>query len=118
MSAQLVRRVDPSLLPATGFLREMPPLLGWAVVAVAIPALEEILFRGAIQGRLRAAWDPWSAILATAAVFALVHFSLVTMPWLLVLGVALGWAREKSGSLLPGFLLHGVYNGLLVFGFP
>lgn len=118
VSAQLVRRLDPSLLPATGFLREMPPLLGGAVVAVAIPALEEILFRGAIQGRLRAAWDPWSAILATAAVFALIHFTPAIVPWLLVLGVALGWAREKSGSLLPGFLLHGIYNGVLVFGFP
>lgn len=31
-----------------------------------------------------------------------------------VLGLVLGWLRERTRSLLPGMLTHGLYNAALL----
>jgi len=106
----------PQILSLNPILDQMPAGLKLACLVILVPACEEILFRGAIHGRLRAGWDSWTAIAAGAAMFALIHLSPLGFPWLLVLGAALGFARERSGSLLPGFVIHAAVNAGMLFG--
>ena len=67
-----------------------------------------------LQGRLQALLGRREALLLTAILFTLVHLSPVVFPLHFGLGMYLGWLRLRSGSLLPGMLLHFTYNGLVI----
>lgn len=74
----------------------------WAIVAIG--PIEELLFRGIIQGRLREAFGPASAIGITSLAFALVH-----LPVLFFGGVELA-------SLAALFSLAGLGAGAIIAG--
>lgn len=84
------------------------------VIAVTPAILEEIIFRGFLQGRLMALFGRLTGMLITASAFALVHGQPAVLPIHLGIGLYLGWLKERSGSLLPGMLMHFLYNGTLV----
>ncbi len=88
----------------------------WAVVVVAMtPALaEEIAFRGMLQGRLMALFGYREGLIVTAITFTLCHLQPAVMPVHLGLGLLLGVLRERNQSLLPGMLLHFVYNAAVL----
>lgn len=98
-------------------------VLGVAATAVVVAVLEELLFRGAIFGGLRRAVSWPAALVASSAVYAIVHF--LARPATPPGGVA--WdtgfhvlpsmlrGMADTGQLLPGFLnltLAGVVLGL------
>ena len=86
----------------------------WAVLSIAIlglvlvaPFAEELVFRGlgfATLGRY--------ALPLTAALFALAHGLPVLLIPVAIAGLALGWLRQKSGSVLPGMGVHMSLNAL------
>ncbi|MCB9602848.1 MAG: CPBP family intramembrane metalloprotease [Sandaracinus sp.] len=79
--------------------------------AVLAPLAEEQLFRGALFAHLARFLSPWGAILASAALFGLMHVHHgVSVVGPLVMGVVLGWARATSGGLLVPFALHATFN--------
>ncbi len=85
------------------------------VLAVVIaPVLEEMLFRGLFQSMLRSvAKNAWTAIILISALFALLH------PWthwpaLFALSMCLGYAYEKSGSLLRPIFIHSLFNAITI----
>jgi len=88
----------------------------WTVFVIAVvPAfVEEIAFRGMLQGRLNALLGLRSGMLLTALLFALCHFAPAVLPIHFGLGLYLGWLRQRSGSILPGMLLHCAYNSLVL----
>jgi membrane protease YdiL (CAAX protease family) len=94
------------------------PEMGWAWMAllavVAAPLVEEYLFRGLVFKGLRRTMRPAVAILASAAIFAIVHPPVSFVP-VFGLGVAAALAFEGSGSLLAPILAHALYNGAVVF---
>ena len=67
-----------------------------------------------LQGRLIALYGRNLGLFVTATAFALVHGQPAVLPIHLSLGLYLGWLRERSNSLLPGMLMHFLYNGTLV----
>lgn len=74
------------------------------------PAIcEELLFRGALQGLMRPCGSA-AAILGPAILFSVLHGSLSQMVTALVCGICLGWMTERTGSLLPGMILHFTNN--------
>jgi ABC-2 type transport system permease protein/sodium transport system permease protein len=100
--------------------REYSPLLLVGVMAVVPAVVEELSFRGylftALLGR---GGRPWRAIFSSAALFSLFHL-LVTdalaverLPPSLLLGVVLAWLCYRSGSVVPGMVLHALHNGSL-----
>ncbi|MEM9915210.1 MAG: CPBP family intramembrane glutamic endopeptidase [Planctomycetota bacterium] len=98
---------------------ELQMVIAIIVTAVVVgPLLEEIVFRGLLQTLLLEVFGRkarWTAIVIASAVFASVHLGATTwhaLPGLFVLGVALGWIYERTGSLLPVYLIHAVFNGL------
>lgn len=84
---------------------------------LAAPVCEEIFFRGLLPWLWRRHVGSRGALWGPAALFAAAHGSLGLLPLLFLLGLALGWCRERSGSLLPGMVLHFFVNlaGWLAF---
>jgi membrane protease YdiL (CAAX protease family) len=82
------------------------------MVAVALgPGIaEELFFRGYMQTRLSERYGSVAAIAAASACFGFMHFDLVHSPVAAVLGVFLGWAVERIGSIVPAMAAHVVNN--------
>jgi uncharacterized protein len=71
---------------------------------------EEIAFRGLIQQRLKMILKPREALFLTSFLFAIIHCAPFSWPYLFVAGLFLGWLRQRSGSLIPGMVVHFVHN--------
>ncbi|MDL2218769.1 CPBP family intramembrane metalloprotease [Ruminococcaceae bacterium OttesenSCG-928-O06] len=95
----------PDALPAT----ILGHLFYFLTICVAAPLLEEILFRGCIQGLLRV-WGPGFAILLTSVLFTLMHATLWELPTVFILSLLLCYVGEVSRSLRPCVLLHFANN--------
>ena len=54
-----------------------------------------------------------AAIFAPALLFGVLHLDLAQGLTAFACGVFLGWLAERSGSILPGMLLHLVNNALV-----
>jgi hypothetical protein len=93
--------------------RVYPFLASTLAVVVAAPLAEELLFRGVGYSLLRQ-YGVKLAIVAIGVAFALTHGLVEAFPILFVLGAALAWLRERTGSVYPGMILHGLFNGLAV----
>lgn len=92
----------------------------WSIPAqilclAVIPAIaEEMLFRGLLQRSLEEVWRPLSAALCTTIVFALLHFQPSMFLPMVVLSAVLSLLAQRSQSLVPGMVLHAVFNASMV----
>jgi len=84
---------------------------------VVMPVLEEMLFRGLFQTMIRsllstAQWrqSAWLSIAISSCLFAAVHANAGHLPALFVLSLCMGYAYEKSGSLLRPIFIHSLFN--------
>ena len=85
-----------------------------ALLAVAAaPIFEEFIFRGLIFGGLRRLLGLTPSVLASAAIFALVHPPPAVIP-VFGLGVAAALVYERTGFLLGPMMVHAVYNAAIV----
>lgn len=83
----------------------------FAAVAVLAPMVEELTYRG-LGFTLLASYGRWTAILTTGVFFGFAHGLLIALPVLTIFGIAVGWVRDRTGSVYPGMLLHGTFNGV------
>ena len=99
---------QPGTLLAVGGMELLVQFLSLCLV----PAVtEELFFRGALQGLLRPSGSA-AAIFGTALLFGLLHLDLAQGLTAFICAVFLGWLAERSGSILPGMLLHFINNTL------
>lgn len=81
------------------------------VVALTPAICEETLFRGFLfSGLLRA--GPALALVASSLMFGLAHGSIYRLIPTATLGLVIGFARWKTGSIVPGAIVHFINNGL------
>jgi len=97
-------------------------LLSWPYLylAVAAPVLEELAFRGALQGWLlesgfgaRRSFGLTHANLAVSAAFTAIHFAYHPPLWagaVLFPSLVFGHLRDRTGSVLPAICVHIFYN--------
>ena len=86
---------------------------GYVAVGILVPLAEEVVFRGAILRTLLGIMSKknhWVAIMISAAIFGVVHANLAQFINALLMGLILGWMYYRTGSLVPGILLHWVNN--------
>lgn len=84
---------------------------GMIVLFCVLPAItEEIAFRGLVQHWLQIALRPWRAMILASALFTILHFSVLSAPYLFAVGMLLGWAKWKTQSLYPSMLIHFMHN--------
>lgn len=82
-----------------------------AVYAVIIaPICEETIFRGYLYGALKRFVGTPFALLATAGLFASIHFSADAFGPLFVLALCLALAYEATGSLAVPMVMHAIFN--------
>lgn len=80
--------------------------------------VEEIAFRGLLQHWLQVAVRPMLAVVLASALFAALHFSKVSFPYLFAVGMTLGLAKLKTNSLWPCMVIHFLHNLAVVELFP
>ena len=116
LDPRLVERINEY---AAG-LRGLPAPLVVLALALVPAFFEESFFRGYLYAALRSGTSAAGAICLSAVLFGFFHVvapnPLASERFLssTLMGLALGWVRWRSGSVLAGILLHSLHNGLLV----
>jgi membrane protease YdiL (CAAX protease family) len=82
---------------------------------VLAPVVEELLFRGVLLRALLRRFEPVTAVLASALIFALVHYvgdpnTLPFLPALTGLGALLAVVALRSGDLSTAIFIHAGFN--------
>lgn len=114
--------LGPFIRSSEGPQRELVDLLrglqGWGptlamflVVAGLAPCFEELLFRGFLLPVLARRMPMAGAVLASALLFGAIHLQPLGLPTLSMLGVVLGLAARRTGSLWTPVLVHACWNG-------
>jgi CAAX protease family protein len=82
------------------------------LICLAAPFSEELCFRGMLFGGLRERLPMVPAALIAGLVFGLLHAftGLSAVPPLAILGVIFCLLYEKTGSIVPGMMLHALNN--------
>jgi membrane protease YdiL (CAAX protease family) len=78
--------------------------------AVIAPFVEELTFRGAGQSLLQFL-GRWPSILLVGLAFGLAHGLVEALLVLVPFGIALAWLRDRTNSVVPGMLVHALFNG-------
>ena len=103
---------------------DLPLLITYHLFCVALP--EEVFYRGYMQSRLNEAFPGRLRLFGaqvgfgwiyTACLFALGHF-LIEFRWESLAtffpGLAFGWMRERTGSLIAPTIFHALCNGTVL----
>lgn len=86
----------------------------FVIAAVVAPLVEEVVFRGVLYGWMRRSLRPAIAAVLSGVIFASVHGVPQLVPALAVQGIILALVYERTGSLWPSVVLHGVFNGIML----
>lgn len=88
-------------------------IFGIISIAFLAPILEEVLFRGAIQGYLtRRMKNPWFAIIISALIFGIFHMNPIQIVYATLLGIVFGWIYYRTGNLLSVIVGHVLNNSI------
>ena len=96
----------------TGSLPTWGMIALWLSAVLISPVAEEVFFRGMLQTVIRRYVDlPWLAIAFAAIAFGAMHTAQpqYVVP-LTVLGLALGYVYERTGSLIAPVVIHVLFN--------
>jgi membrane protease YdiL (CAAX protease family) len=83
----------------------------FVVVALVAPVVEELTFRGVGYGLLEQYGRP-VAIVVVGIAFGLAHGLVEALPVLAAFGMLLAWLRAKTGSVIPGIVVHSLFNSI------
>jgi len=75
-----------------------------------IPFAEETLFRGILFRGLRTQWGVWAGAIISSAFFAGLHADLMAAVPIFIFSLGLCWSVQRTGSLIPAMLAHGLFN--------
>ncbi len=94
----------------------------WDLAAMSIlyggitPVAEELFFRGLVLGKLQrtAGLAPAAANFLSAGLFALYHGAPATALYAFPVGLLLGRAAQRTRSVWPPVILHGIVNVIML----
>lgn len=88
------------------------------LIVIAAPLSEEVCFRGMLFGGLRERMPRLAAALLSALIFGGLHAltGLSAVPPLIAFGLILALLYEKTGSIVPGVILHMLNNSVALLG--
>jgi len=88
------------------------------LIVFAAPISEEVCFRGMLFGGLRERLPRLVAALISGLIFGGLHATtgLSAVPVLVAFGFILALLYEKTGSIVPGILLHMLNNSVALLG--
>jgi len=88
------------------------------LIVIAAPLSEEVCFRGMLFGGLRTRMPRLAAAFVSALIFGALHAltGVSAVPPLIFFGFVLALLYEKTGSIVPGILLHMLNNSVALIG--
>lgn len=88
------------------------------LIVIAAPISEEVCFRGFLFGGLRERMPRIAAALLSGLIFGGLHAltGISAVPPLIVFGFILALLYEKTGSIVPGIILHMLNNSIALLG--
>lgn len=89
------------------------PAIFWIAIVVTAPVFEELFFRGFMFRGIEASrLGTWGAIVITALIWSGIHlqYEIKIIAFLFVLGILLGIARARHGSVTLTIALHMLVN--------
>lgn len=88
------------------------------LIVFAAPISEEVCFRGMLFGGLRERMPRIGAALLSGVIFGALHAltGVSAVPPLIAFGFVLALLYEKTGSIVPGILLHMLNNSVALLG--
>lgn len=89
--------------------------LAFVALVVVVPIAEELLFRGFIYKGVRRGFSFIVAAFVVSLLFAVAHGQLNVGIDVFCLSLVLCYLREKTDSLWPGILLHGLKNAVAFY---
>lgn len=110
------------VLEAARSSNHMATLTFYFTLGVLAPFCEESLFRGFLYRTLRKKFGIGLSLFVSAALFSVAHMDAGAVLPLLCLGWLFGYVFERTRSLLPSMIAHGMWNSgtftlvLLIFG--
>jgi membrane protease YdiL (CAAX protease family) len=78
--------------------------------AIIVPIGEEFFFRGYAFAAVEKNWNFHGALAFSAILFAILHFSIIGLFPLFLIGLVFAVLLKKTGSLVPCIILHGLNN--------
>lgn len=84
------------------------------VYCVVTPVLEETVYRGFLLTSLASRMECKKAVVISSIVFSATHLSIDNFLQLCVIGVVLGCSYCWSGTLISPFIIHSLYNLLIL----
>ncbi|HEX7059195.1 MAG TPA: type II CAAX endopeptidase family protein [Solirubrobacterales bacterium] len=84
------------------------------LIVIAAPVSEEVCFRGMLFGGLRERLPRLAAAALSALIFGALHAltGISAVPPLIAFGFVLALLYEKTGSIVPGIILHALNNSV------
>ncbi|MDD2393549.1 MAG: CPBP family intramembrane metalloprotease [Eubacteriales bacterium] len=112
----------PSLVSSADIAAESKGITGYIVVillSVLLPGIvEELMFRGVIQGSMASGGRVFASILLQAAAFSVFHVNIMFIAAPFFAGLLLGYIRHKTGTVYAGILAHMTMNLTILFMAP
>lgn len=88
--------------------------LALLLIAVAVPIVEEFVFRGCLLGGLSRHMSFAAANVWQALIFASVHFDATHFAFFVLFGLTTGWLAKKTHGLGASIAMHAINNTIFV----
>lgn len=85
-------------------------LLLVVLVVIGAPVVEELFYRGLLQGSLAARYNHVVVVIGVAVIFAAIHFRPIEFPGLFAFGLVLGVCAVRTGRLGMAIWAHVGFN--------
>ncbi len=92
------------------FIGESPFLIEIISVVIGAPLVEELIFRGCIQSRLKRGMSAVPAAIFSSFIFGIAHGHIIAISYAFILGLALAYLYEKYDSVTVPILFHAAFN--------
>lgn len=80
------------------------------IIAVCVPILEEVTFRGVLESSLAPKLKRWQTVLISATIFGFLHQGLEMLLPKIFFGIVVSCLKQRYQSLIPAILAHSLNN--------
>ncbi|NIM05026.1 MAG: CPBP family intramembrane metalloprotease [Armatimonadetes bacterium] len=101
---------EPSVLLVAGGGSLLLRILLLLSACVIVPVTEETVFRGLLFRGIRGRWGLFAGVVVSSAIFAVGHMDIFAALPLFIFSLGLAWSVERTGSLVPAAIAHGLFN--------
>jgi membrane protease YdiL (CAAX protease family) len=97
---------------STGVFQDtmFPLLFATMVIAVQPAIFEEVAFRGFLFNNLKQITGGNSAVYISGFIFGIMHLQIISLLWLIPIGLVFGYLRNRYHTLWYGIIGHFTYN--------